>query len=332
LGDLTATGNGVNSFWEFQSPLNSYSGTGIIPTAKLPPNNADFGPTHGHIEAKATLNGELKIDLSDPDQIVKVFFNKDEIHPVSGDPNWFRYWKDINLPELINYLTIPSIPVFDFETCAFVPQSPPYNNTIKLTLLYDALLPYDPITMTGTLGANNFFSISTVPAVGCPDFDKVITQFYIDDYTIKLGPGCSQADANLNDPASPYRGIHTFYRTVAHEAEHARIEAEVWSTGYASNWDMDNDGYRDEWEQMINDNLPPGACYQFSMGTPGSENDIYQSNYEPLDLGKCPPLYNAGTEYEEWRCRNVADNVQLEEIDEFDWSFDPNGINQGKQW
>lgn len=331
LGDLNATGDGVVPFWQFQNPLNAYSGTDMIPMSNLPPDNADFGPAHGHIEATANLNGVPKKDLSDPPvETVKVFFNKDEVHPVSGTPNWFHYWSKINMPQLNNYLTIPSVPVFDFGSCSFVPQPYPSNINTTLSISYDSSLPYNPVTMTGTMGINNFWQGTTIPATGCPGFGSVIANF--DPSGVILGPGCSQVEPNQNNPANPYRGIHVFYRTVAHESEHARIAAEVWSTGWASNWDMDDDGYRDDWENQINANLPIGAFYQFSIGIPGSQNDIYQNGYDPTNLGQNPPLYTAGTEYEEWRCRQVEDNVNLIQINPFDWSFDPTGVNQGKQW
>jgi hypothetical protein len=329
LGDLNANGDGVVSppFWMFQNSLNANKGSGVI--NNLPPNNSDFGTTHGHIEATANLNGVPKKDLSDnPDETVKVFFQKDDIHPVSGTPNWFHYWSQINTPQLQTYLTVPSIPVFDYATCSFVPQPPPSEINTMLTLSYDPTLPYNQATMQGTLGKNYFFPIISVPATGCPGFGNVMVNFDPNGNSISLGPGCGYAEHNTADPVNPIRGIHVFYKTVAHEAEHARIASEVWSTGYASNWDMDHDKYRDDWENHINANLPVGACYMFAVGT----NDSVQP-YNANNLGQCPmPAYSAGTEYEEWRCRDVENNVILNLINDFDWSFDPTGINQGKQW
>ena len=145
------------------------------------------------------------------------------------------------MPQLINYLTIPSIPVFDFATCTFVPQPPPLDVNIELSLSYDPALPYNPATMVGTMGQNIFFPLTTVPAdpAGCPGFGNVMVNFDPSGNSIRLGPGCGQAEPHLADPANPFRGIHVFYRTVAHESEHARIAAEVWSTGFSSNYDVD---------------------------------------------------------------------------------------------
>jgi len=41
---------------------------------------------------------------------------------------------------------------------------------------------------------------------------------------------------------------------------------------------------------------------------------------------------SAGSYYEENRCRNKELEVLVENIDLFDWSFDPENDEQGKNW
>jgi hypothetical protein len=137
LGDLNGTGDGVVPFWVFQNTLNAYKGSGII--TNLPPNNSDFGPVHGHVEATANLNGVPKKDLSDdPNQTVKVFFNKDEVHPVSGEPNWFRYWSESQ--PIQDLLTIPGIKLWDMTTSPCMFQN---ATVVHLNLIYGGM-PYYP--------------------------------------------------------------------------------------------------------------------------------------------------------------------------------------------
>lgn len=153
LGDLNAAGDGVVPFWQFQNPLNAYSGTGLIPLANLPPNNADFGPAHGHIEATANLIGVPKKDLSDPPgETVKVFFNKDEVHPVSGVPNWFHYWSKVNIiQDQLN--SIPGIKLFNISTCSFDEEP---TKPQDFVLQYNPGFPVNPPPGLTSFGQNWF--------------------------------------------------------------------------------------------------------------------------------------------------------------------------------
>jgi hypothetical protein len=181
---------------------------------------------------------------------------------------------------------------------------------------------------------------------------------------LHIGKGCGFTKSNIAGPGD--QGIHVLYRTVVHEVEHAIITCDVWNftdpsdptvnAGYSSDWDKDGDGYKDLWETtsiegMLNNftvTLPgkaPFDGYNVDKNTglrvDASGNPI---SYDPNKLGLRTPLYSAGTEYEEARCKNKELTITKAAIDKDDWSFDyiPNPpinpinpktkIIQGKQW
>ncbi|MEZ4960162.1 MAG: hypothetical protein R2830_10145 [Saprospiraceae bacterium] len=334
LGDLNANGDGVVTppFWMFQNALNANKGSGII--NNLPPNNSDFGPTHGHIEAAANLNGVPKKDLSDhPDQTVKVFFKKDDLHPISGTPNWFHYWREAQ--PIIDLLTIPGIKLWDKDNCIFLDAIP-----VELNLIYGGM-PYNPVGNT-TYGFSKFnpAGFLNVDPFGPPCNDNSPPHLYsvgykVESLNVTIGEGCG---FRKNLPANPsadvngnIEGIFVLYSTIAHEVEHTIITCEVWANGYDSALDEplpNKDHYRDGWEEQTNlDNAgTPGYC-PFTIGV----NDKYNVDNDPVNLGNCA-LETAGTNYEEIRCRNKENALDIEPAKTFDWSFDPTAEIQGKQW
>ena len=334
LGDLNAAGDSVIPFWMFQNPLDAYKGTGVI--INLPPNNSDFGPAHGQIQATANLNGLPKKDLSDdPDETVKVFFVKDEVHPVSGTPNWFHYWSESQ--PIQDLLTIPGIRLWDMSTCMFQDIE-----EVHLTLIYGGM-PYDP--EGSTYGSSNFSPRDFDKEDPYPDCDNNSpAHLYAVGYKanatkILIGEGCGFRKSDPGNPsANPIgniEGIHVLYSTVAHEVEHTEITCEVWSDGYDSAFDEPlpiRDDYRDNWETQTNiDNAGiPGYC-PFTIGV----DDGFNEDYVEANIGNCT-LETAGTNYEEIRCRKKATELDLTPVNEYDWSFDPitDPLNliQGKQW
>lgn len=168
----------------------------------------------------------------------------------------------------------------------------------------------------------------------CPgENDRIVAKgYYPEGNKIEIGLGCGTVTKETAH-GNIISGIHVFYGTVVHEVEHAIIDCEIWADGYDRNLDMDADGYRDDWELFFNMNIPPGAppCIQFDLS--GQNNDVYSGAYMPNLLGNCPNLnYSAGTEYEEWRCRDREANLNFDLINDFDWSFDPSFEIQGKNW
>lgn len=349
LGDLNASGDGVVPFWQFQNPLNAYSGTGLIPLANLPPNNADFGPAHGHIQATANLNGVPKKDLSDPPgETVKVFFNKDEVHPVSGVPNWFHYWEQI----AANLLTTSGIRVFGVDslvTEAVLQVGDPTPIAFSLRYRNDGPFhfqePPDP-NIPQLYAINNIgdqmskFKFAFI-AGGCyNDYRKVLTE-YPDDLpdlaVIDIGEGCARHYRIYNYGLGPnayggplppqystIRGIDVFYALLNHELVHWTLFEEFWSVaGYDSTFDCDGDYYPDDWEMG-----PIGMSYGFIVGV----KDEYTSNYNAENLPAVMPVNRkAATWFQEERCRRKEAVVQPGPHDQ-DWSFDSTGSNQGKQW
>ena len=107
-------------------------------------------------------------------------------------------------------------------------------------------------------------------------------------------------------------GIRTFYQTLIHENEHIAIYEELWPNGYNASKDTDGDGYPDQWE--LND--PVAQQYHFTIGPPGSKNDIYDSTQPNL----------AGYRYEEARCDRKVESFDPKIFDSQDWS------SEGQQW
>lgn len=167
--------------------------------------------------------------------------------------------------------------------------------------------------------------------------ETVVTDYEPYYCRIDIGQGCGFSKS-LKD-GTKLQGIHVFYSTLIHEREHTIIKCENWDTedipngvtkGYSTNWDMDGDGYKDAWE-ILHENdgfdLDQFDAYGYDI----NGNAV---TYNSKLLGQSPPVYSAGTEYEEARCRDleVASKGLHININQYDWSFDPSHINQGKQW
>ncbi|WP_221391056.1 hypothetical protein [Dyadobacter sp. NIV53] len=123
----------------------------------------------------------------------------------------------------------------------------------------------------------------------------------------------SSLSSGHNDETG-HRGLHTFYETVAHESHHIVLWEGWWGIGgspIAAN-DTDNDTYPDNWESSNADAISFG----FIVGV----NDDYSISN------------SAGYRYEEAKCRAIEHAVIETTFDLLDWSYDPTGINQGKQW
>ncbi len=85
----------------------------------------------------------------------------------------------------------------------------------------------------------------------------------------------------------------------------------MWPRGYDAALDTEPDTYRDTWEVAH-------AADGFVVGV----DDTYRAG---------PPPSVCYT-YEETRCLAVEHAVNEAAYDNKDWSFDPTGVNQGKQW
>ena len=324
---------------------------GIPVTVPWPLDNEHFGTHHGSIRVD---NGQLSEPVIFPG-LVSLFFEKDKelfyqnyINNQGQNvteliPHWFYYWKQV--PLIDNILTIPGIPLFDIDNCTWIPAEP-----VKLDIIYDATMLYseDPDEVN-SYGSCSFNVTAFEPEeIGggwpskCPNLYPVIHNKAIGYKArfmkITVGPGTSKGKGDL-------KGIHAFYSTVLHEVEHAIIRCEVWATGYDNKLDLDEDNYRDDWEDYINilHNLGPSTGYRFDTDPSTGEKDKYGNNaqgveekYDPRYLGQTPfAKYSAGTEYEEWRCRKKEADMKnsLSNIDHKDWSYDKKSNKyQGKQW
>jgi hypothetical protein len=314
----------------------------------MPTSNEDFGDKNGLIKVSNSINNipneESCVDKNGNEAKVKVFFEKDAMNNPDGTvPNWFYYWSQISLiQDMLN--SVSGFVMYDRPKCQFEQNTTP----VRLNLEYaGSQFPYNP-SGSDTLGTNLFnvanmakedlYSAtppSCIPITAPVDLAIVS---YGNAEKIQIGEGCGFQ--KLKDVCNPsgvvIEGIHAFYSTVAHEVEHARITSEVWSfthpnepnveAGYLWSYDEDLDGYKDIWEELSAD----GMTYGFNSDpSTGGGADKYDPNYLHCF---CSGTCSAGTQYEETRCRNVEQSLNLNAINAFDWSFDPTNTHQGKQW
>ena len=113
-------------------------------------------------------------------------------------------------------------------------------------------------------------------------------------------------------------GIHCFYQVLAHESYHIQLWNDWWGVGNPADPLLDSDGdlYPDVWES--------GAIAAAAGFVVGIDN-----SYE---LG---PGF-IGYDYEELVCRQREALAPVWEVNDKDWSYDPNpdpmNSRQGKQW
>ena len=338
LGNYSPASNTYNSFWNFDPVPNERKGSAAIDGNNLPSSNSDFGDAHGDTRFTATLGDNTATVYSDEEQKVRVYFDKDaEVHFHDGQlvPNWFHYWGQID--HITARLTIPGIRLFNVETCMFDP-TPSVPSSVTLTMVYRGdEFPYEEAGSSYGSSLFNSRNWEKYDPYGDPcnlqdPIPRSVATGYIDNNkdsrVIKIGEGCGFRKRDPADPNNEIEGIHVLYSTVVHEAEHAIIQSENWTEGYDSSLDTDMDGYNDSWEFETNLNLPAGACFFFTIGI----NDAYNDNYVAEELGTCPFFHTMGTEYEEWRCRDKEASLDLNIVNNLDWSYDSKKKNQGKQW
>lgn len=313
--------------------------------------NEYFGP--------AIISLDNDIGGSDS-KTVEIFFEKEAIHTTSGNPNWFEYWQDNPIIKAL-LESVPRIKQFDLSTCKFVEKEG--HNPIIFT--YDANKNYvenyttttttTPTTTTttttidGTYGSHSEHPPPVEVGAGtssdfCADVysEPTLVSNQPVEFFIKLGPGASKKKFAWERGSTILEGIHVFYSTLAHEVEHAQIFYDNWKDGYDKSKDDDGDDYHDDWENIANSEMDQSSFYPKPYGEFDIEiNDEYHS-YDPDSLFQDPPQVSSGTDYEEWRCLKKEYYLfsQLNEIDEYDWSYDPPVENnddprlrtQGKQW
>ncbi len=273
---------------------------------------------------------------------LKLFFEKDlmNIHD-ENVPNWFYYWIQF-IPD--TFYTIPSIKLYDLDACAFV-EAP----DLTLSVEY-AGFPYDPTPgVVSTYGQNKYFANAgtnknPVVAAGCDGPDTDVTIDYPPEdvalwHKILIGEGCGHRKLDPRDlsETSNIEGLYVLLSTLIHEREHALIKWENWKEGWRKDLDVDGDGYNDEWEQMIRDE----GIFLFDPNELTGKVDEYDDNYIVVNGEILKPNgepASVGTVYEETRCRNrekqFLDWLETAGFpwDQFDWSFDPLHLNQGKNW
>ena len=158
------------------------------------------------------------------------------------------------------------------------------------------------------------------------DLGNVGGYVYPGGKTIYIGKNASTINARWGRT-----GIHLLVEVIAHENEHITIFEELWPFGYnpdkdcnSPNSDCDNDRYP-TWFELSE----KGVMFGFSPLEP-------TDNYDEKTLVVEDELWfsnPAGYKYEEYRCRRIAEpNANVKIYDQFDWSFDPEGLYQGKQF
>lgn len=307
--------------------------------------NKYFGP------AVLTLNNDVGGSDS---KTVEMFFEKEAFHSTSGNPNWFEYWQDNPIIKAL-LESVPRIKEFDLSTCKFVEKeghnpiiftydasknyvenytTTPTSTTTTIDGTYGSHIEHKPILEVGAGTTAGFCAnVYTEPTLVCHQPVEIF---------IKLGPGASKKKYAWERGSTILEGIHVFYSTVAHEVEHAQIFYENWKDGYDKSKDEDNDDYHDDWENIANSDMNHSSFFPKPYGR--FEKGIFDEyhSYDPNSLFQDPPQVSSGTDYEEWRCLKKEYYLfsQLNEIDEYDWSYDtpvendddPRLRTQGKQW
>ncbi|MFN8279951.1 MAG: hypothetical protein U0V49_06675 [Saprospiraceae bacterium] len=128
------------------------------------------------------------------------------------------------------------------------------------------------------------------------------------------------------------KGIHNFIAVLAHENHHIVLWEEFWPppNGYTGNLDLDKDGKLDDED---GDGYPnwfeksqTGKDYDFRLNHKGDifgATEIDNEGYE---------VFSSGTIYEEFECNKKLRSADVTSKDHLDWSFDPTGKFQGKNW
>lgn len=346
----------LDTFWklETQSTFKSKGKDIFISNASMPTNNSDFGETNGSIKV---FNGsqESCIDKNDSIAMVEIYYEKDaNTNPDGTVPNWYYYWKDAYGP-----ITSPGLPFFTFtneDSTEVILDTTLNEVTFELiyqdTGVYAVNLPLTPNTqyVYGTTPAglgwydhadmrNVYNSSESCIPIGAR---KVMVGYKNIDFIINIGKICGYQletyDWNIIDkfliPATKKKkiGVEAFVGTIIHELEHWKIKERLWSTGYDSADDCDQDGYPDSWESSDTIAMEHG----FLVGTDDTYSSAYRINLTantivPKDPNSTMPL-PAGTTYEEMVCRICAHNKDTSILNSKDWSFDPQKTYQGKQW
>jgi len=247
-------------------------------------------------------------------------------------PNWFFYWSQI--PLIQDLLQLDGMYLYDIKNCKFNDTPTPY----KIPLYFDKNQIDAGITKFPCTKLEEFKPSQCYDQSGDKK-QKIIAEYSKngDQIKIRVGQIASEISGFCKGQEPERKGIHVFYNTIAHEVEHVKLKFEIWNythpskpdvlPGYNDIWDLDRDYYKDVWEENDND----AKDYKFSTKIPEGGVDRYNSNYAScLCYSKHP--CTAGTQYEEERCRKVANELDYQAIDKYDWSYDLYLKYQGKQW
>jgi len=323
----------------------------MIPISKLPRANKSFtNNNYVNVSNGADLSC---IDEDGAKFKANIFFNKDDISPYMTVPNWFYYWEQIELIQ--RELTIPGISLLNYREQTLV------KSDLTLRIVYDEsmLFDYGPYEIT-EYGASRSYpdlisGLAPFDRSGCQSINLPLR--YSDEFNfIRIGKGCGFDKRRdiCSSSSLDYNGIHTFFTTVIHEAEHVRLATEIWNftdpsnqciePTYSIEYDMDRDGYKDLWESLSLEALEYNASLQdpsrgfmvrISSGGGPDIRDMYSRKYINDGQGSCDYCMGTcsnGTMYEEARCRQAEANLDVKDINSYDYSFDKSGDNQGKLW
>ena len=358
-GDCTSFTNRLvgDDFWRIESvPSGTHLGKKskenvIEAIVKYSPNrnleNSDFGDTHGALAIE--VDGSVHCsDAHNSQPKVKVFYENLGTNNVTNHlPNWAYYWEQN--PIIQNLLnSVPGIPFYDIDECEFRDQ--PIKPSISID--YDFVNLPNFLPDKTTYGSCSFqirrMELKSVGGGFCMEEAQQVMTGYVGDHgesqEIKIGEACHAVKdriSSFNVVTGSDKGIYVIYRTVAHEIEHAKIECEVWNftssqdpddtpAGYAGTFDQDKDGYKDIWELFSSDG--PSNGFRVRVQTNPYDPDI-QDQYNPNYISCiASESCSNGTMFEERRCRLVELGLNLNDINEYDWSFDTTNKYQGKNY
>jgi hypothetical protein len=277
-------------------------------------------------------------DSKSNDAKVQVFFQKDSTNNPDGTvPNWFYYWKDEALKNNMHRSEGMKFFIPDPTDITGVNGSWSINrNPSSFNFLYNntGAFKWVPPPATIAWGANHASSnIGNASYYSSYDPSapftsrKRMTGYNNINFSITFGEGCgyeyhSIRPINIDTSHNLlthtiYRAIEGFVAVIYHEMEHWKIFDEFWKDGYDNLLDLDGDFFPDAWE-MANE------IYGFKVGIA----DIYNTTYDTYNLH----LAGASAMYQEVMCRlkEVSSNTQI--LNPVDWSYDPTGKYQGKNW
>lgn len=327
-----------NDYWHLADPTMALRGSlANIPYSSLPISNEDFGDRHGVIKVEAS-NPSAEAYSNDPSPNgsnlpnVKVFFRKDDLNLHQPNvPNWFYYWKNIVESQGLNSYTgiklakvneYPDPPGYVLNNDTTAPDTP------VITYSNQGDFKYNPQASNKKYGENSHNgNIITTKRTG-----RIITDVLGNTKIENVGIGYPSITIVLgesngfekeilvpteNGSVIKLKGIQAFSNTFFHELHHAELYFILWKNGYVNSDDFDEDFIPDKFERQ-------NTKFNFKLNV---KDNPYSGNYDFKNLKAASSI----DYYEEFTVREFA-LLHINDLDDFDWSYDPSGNFQGINW